>query len=161
VRIWQAWGMQLSAQEEYGLRCLLRLAQVEAGQPVSVSVIAAGEGLSHEYVARLMAPLRRAGLVSSTRGAGGGYRLSRSAEEISIWDAILALGGPLFPEHFCACHPGQRRRCVRATDCALRALWRQADHALRRLFESVSLADLSRSETRMITWLESEDDARA
>jgi Rrf2 family protein len=153
--------MQLSAQEEYGLRCLLRVAEGGVDGPVSAALIAEREGISHEYVARLMAPLKGAGLVSATRGAGGGYRLARPADQISVLDAILALGGPFFPEGFCECHPGQKRQCVRSTDCSIRALWQRADHLLRVLFESVSLADFLRTEAKMVVVLENMGRAHA
>lgn len=153
--------MRLSSQEEYGLRCLLRVAEGDEGVPVSVALIAKREGLSQEYAARLMAPLKRAGLVSVTRGAGGGYHLVRSANEISVWEAILALGGPFFPKDFCQCHPGQRRRCVRSTDCSIRSLWQRADEILRALFESISLADLQRTESKMVVWLDQVERANA
>ena len=146
--------MHPSAQQEYGLRCLLRIAERAEEAPVSVAAVAEAEGISPEYAARLMGPLRRAGLVTSTRGAAGGYRLGRPADEISVWDVLQALGRSFFAEGFCDCHSGQRRECVRATDCSIRALWRRADRALREAFAAISLADLQRSEQPMVVWLD-------
>ena len=85
--------MQLLASEEYGLRCLLRVACAERGGPVAISSIARDEGLSREYTAKLMRELRLGGLVESLRGAEGGYRLARPASEISVWSALRVLGG--------------------------------------------------------------------
>src|SRR3990172_7609719 len=65
--------VQLLASEEYGLRCLLRVAHGHGGPPVPVPEIAAAEGLSLEYAAKLLRQLRLAGLVRSLRGASGGY----------------------------------------------------------------------------------------
>ncbi len=90
--------MHPSAQQEYGLRCLLRVAERAEEAPVSVAAVAEAEGISPEYAARLMGPLRRAGLVTSTRGAAGGYRLGRPAGEISVWDALQALGRSFFAD---------------------------------------------------------------
>ena len=104
--------MQLLASEEYGLRCLLQVARAREGDTVSIPHIAAAEGLSDQYTAKLMRELRRGALVSSVRGREGGYRLSRPAREISVWAALQVLGGDLVGERFCDCHPGQRRRCV-------------------------------------------------
>ena len=73
--------MQLLATEEYGLRCLVQVARHTAPQPITIPEIAAAEGLSPEYAAKLLRALRQAELVVSTRGAGGGYRLSRPARE--------------------------------------------------------------------------------
>ncbi len=147
--------MQLLSCEEYGLRCLLRVA-AGAGAPLPISQIAAAEGLSPEYTAKLLRQLRLGGLVTSTRGADGGYRLTRPAARISVWSALSVLGGEFFPEGFCACHPGQQRECVRTTDCSLRALWRTVQATLRRTLEQVSLADLLRDERSMAVWLDAE-----
>ena len=76
--------MKISAQEEYGLRCLLQLARAEEGQSVSITEIAAAEGLSAPYVAKLLAILRQQGLIESERGRTGGYRLTAPAGEIRL-----------------------------------------------------------------------------
>ena len=73
--------MKITAQEEYGLRCLLRLAQSESGS-LTLPEVAAAEGLSVAYVAKLMAVLRHAGILDSVRGRSGGYTLARPADEI-------------------------------------------------------------------------------
>jgi monothiol glutaredoxin len=78
-----------------------------------------------------MRELRLGGLVESVRGAEGGYRLARPAEAISVWSALEVLGGAFFSEQFCECHGGQQRKCVRSSDCGLRALWRAVQEALR------------------------------
>ncbi len=141
--------MQLLAQEEYGLRCLLELSRHPAGGPLTIHEIAAAEGLSADYAAKLLRALRRGGLVASTRGAAGGYRLARSAGEITAWDAVCVLGGALFPDAFCECHPGQRAVCVRQTDCALRSLWRTVDDAVRSVLSRVTLEDLTSREAQV------------
>jgi Rrf2 family protein len=145
--------VQLLASEEYGLRCLLQVARGHGGAPIAVPEIAAAEGLSLQYAAKLLRQLRLAGLVHSVRGASGGYELSRAPEDISVWSALEALGGEFFAGDFCDCHPGARRRCVRTGDCSLRALWRRVQGALRDALGGVSLADLSRDEQAMGAWL--------
>lgn len=144
--------MQLLASEEYGLRCLLRVAEGQRdnpSQPLTIQAIAEAEGLSAEYTAKLLRQLRMGGLLTSTRGATGGYKLTRSAREISAWDAVRVLGGELFPEGFCACHPGRRSDCVRSRDCAVRSLWRSLGRTLQQELERVSLNDLCRGEAAM------------
>ena len=146
--------MHILALEEYGLRCLLQLALRDADGPVSAQEIAGAEGMGPEYVARIMGTLRAGGLVQSTRGAGGGYRLARPAGEISVWDAILVLGGELFPEGFCDCHPGRRRECIHSTGCSIRALWRKTQGVLQEALAGISLEDLRRDERSMVSWLD-------
>jgi len=146
--------MQLLASEEYGLRCLLRVAASDDGAPVSISQIAQAEGLSPEYTAKLMRELRLGELVKSVRGAEGGYRMATPPSEVSVWRALQVLGGEFFPESFCECHGGQQRQCVRARDCSIRALWRTVKAALRETLDAITLEDLCRDERAMGAWLD-------
>ena len=148
--------MQILAIEEYGLRCLLQVASHDPAQPMTAQEIARAEGLGPEYVAKLMRTLRMRGLVVSTRGAAGGYRLARPADQIGVWEAIEALGGEFFPEGFCDCYPGRRRECVHATDCSIRAVWRRVEGTLKATLNAISLADLRRDESSMVTWLDTQ-----
>ena len=116
--------------------------------------IARREGLGPEYVGRIMGALREGGLVVSTRGASGGYHLARPANEIGVWEAIEVLGGEFFPEGFCDCHPGRRRVCVHVSDCSIRAVWRRVEDTLQAALNAISLEDLQRDETSMVTWLD-------
>ncbi len=146
--------MHILALEEYGLRCLLQVALRDAEGLVSAREIARAEGMGPEYVARIMGTLRAGGLVESIRGAGGGFRLTRPAGEISVWDAITVLGGEFFPEGFCDCHPGRRRECIHSTDCSIRALWQKTQGVLQEALAGISLEDLRRDESSMVSWLD-------
>ncbi len=146
--------MHLLAQEEYGLRCLLQVARHPGPDPMTILEIAAGEGLSPEYTAKLMRALRQCGLVTSTRGPGGGYRLSRDPHGITAWEVVSALGGQFFPESFCESHPGNLRDCIHSPDCSLRALWRSVEGAVREVLGRITLADLNRREGDFTVWLE-------
>ncbi len=146
--------MHILAIDEYGLRCLLQVAFHDPSRLMTAQEIARAEGLGPEYVAKIMRTLRARGLVVSTRGAAGGYRLARPANEIGVWEAVEALGGEFFPEGFCGCHPGQRRECVHAADCSVRALWRKAEGTLKAALNAISLEDLRRDESSMLMWLD-------
>ena len=136
-------AVHLLAREETGLRCLLQVALAEqAGAPVPIAQIAAAEGLSDVYAAKLLRQLRLAGLVVSTRGASGGYRLTRKATEISVWDAIHALDESFRPGTGCDCRPEDRIDCRRTTTCAVNSLWRRLGDEIRETLEAVSLAEL-------------------
>ena len=139
--------MQLLAQEEYGLRCLIQVARHAGPDPLTIPEIAEAEGLSPEYTAKLLRALRQAELVVSTRGAGGGYRLARPAREITAWQVVQALGGSLFPKEFCESHPGLRHDCVHTGGCSIRGLWGAVESAVRGVLEGVTLADLARTDT--------------
>ncbi len=146
--------MHLMSQEEYGLRCLVQVARHAGPDPLTIPEIARAEGLSPEYTAKLMRALRRGDLVESTRGAGGGYRLARSADEITAWQVLEVLGGSFFPESFCDTHPGQQRDCVHTIDCSIRALWRRVETSVRDVLGGTTIADLLRHEQSMVVWLD-------
>ena len=148
--------MHILAIEEYGLRCLLQVAFHDPSRPMTAQEIARAEGLGPEYVGRIMGALRAGGLVVSTRGAAGGYHLARPANEIGVWEALEVLGGEFFPEGFCDCHPGRRRECVHATDCSIRAVWRRVEGTLKATLNAISLEDLRRDESSMVTWLDTQ-----
>src|SRR5688572_16031547 len=87
--------MKITAQEEYGLRCLIRLARTEA-QTSTIPEIAGAEGLSVAYVGKLLGVLRHAGVIESVRGRTGGYKLAKPTTEIGLGSLLLMLGEPLF-----------------------------------------------------------------
>jgi Rrf2 family protein len=142
--------MQLLAQEEYGLRCLIQVARQRGPDPLTIPEIAEREGISPEYAAKLMRALRQSNFVLSTRGAGGGYRLARPATEITAWQVVQALGGSLFPAEFCDTHPGQLRDCVHSSGCSLRGLWSTVESAIRNVLQNATLADLARDERMLL-----------
>ncbi len=89
--------MIFTTKAEYGVRLLIELGRHGRDQPVSLKAIAAAEGLPLAYLERIVALLKKADLVESTRGAHGGYRLSREPSEITMDQAVVALEGAVAP----------------------------------------------------------------
>ncbi len=87
--------MHVSARSDYAVRAVLELALTEPGRNVSGEALATAQGTPPRYTTQMMVELRRAGIVTSQRGADGGFRLARPAEEITIADVIRAIDGPL------------------------------------------------------------------
>ncbi len=141
--------MQLSSQEEYGLRCLLRLAQAGPGAILSLSEIARAEGISMPYAAKLMRILRAGGLVSSERGQAGGYFLARPPARISAKQALQVLGGDFYGGEFCGRFSGREDHCTHSTDCSIRSLWRAIQWVLDGLLSRTTLRDLLCGEREM------------
>ncbi len=115
--------MKISAQEEYGLRCLLQLARTPQGQIVTVKEIAKQEGLSTAYVEKLLRLLAKAGLAHSIRGIKGGYVLNRSPQQISLGEVVRALGQVLDTGHICHQFTGTQDACVHFSNCGIRSVW--------------------------------------
>ena len=133
--------MRFTSQEEYGLRCLVQMAR-EPARLWTIGDIAEREGLTRAYVAKLLAALGRAGLISATRGRAGGYRLARAPGEIDLAAALDALDARLYEEDFCQRFPGTQKVCVHDTDCAIRGLWRALDGAVHATLARTRLTDL-------------------
>jgi Rrf2 family protein len=149
--------MKISSQEEYGLRCLLRLSQADQ-HALTLPEVAAAEGLSVPYVAKLMGVLRDAGLIESVRGRSGGYRLVKAPEEIGLGTLLLVLGEPLFDEPgYCERHAGISPDgiCVHHGACSLRELWNTLEQWMRGTLNQITLADLVQHEGRITELLRS------
>jgi len=134
--------MKLSSQEEYGLRCLLRVATLSDPGYLTINEISEDEGLSASYVAKLMRILRQSGFVRSVRGQVGGYALARPAEKIIVGEVLAALGGRLFDPGFCSEHAGLEASCKKLRECSIRTLWRTAQVLVDQVLSKVTLADL-------------------
>ncbi len=138
--------MRITAMEEYGLRCLLRVGRQPEGEPISAQGIAESEGLSLPYTQKILRELNRADLVVSFRGAHGGYLLARPPAEVTLGEAIRVLGGMLEPEHICERHTGDREVCSNADNCSIRPVWSCLSEFIVRTLDAIPLAMLMQSE---------------
>jgi Rrf2 family protein len=149
--------VKITSQEEYGLRCLLRLAGAEEGHSLTIPEVAAAEGLSSPYVAKLLAVLRQAGLIDSVRGRAGGYKLARPPAEVTLGSVLMALGEPLFDDPgYCERHAGSETEggCVhQGPSCTLRALWSTLEQWMRHALDQITLADFLQGEQHITTLL--------
>jgi len=135
--------MKFSTQEEYGLRCLIRIAKTESPNGLTIPEISELEGLSTANAAKLLRVLRLGGFIESTRGQTGGYKLSKSSSEIILNDVLESLGGKLFEEEgFCNLHSGTKAICTNSIDCSIRSLWRMIQSLLDGVLGKMSLEDL-------------------
>lgn len=142
--------MKFTAQEEYGLRCLLQIGRQGKRGSLTIPEVAAAEGLSIPYVAKLVRILRQGGFVKSTRGQSGGYVLSRPPEQIVVGEVLEGLGGRLFESEYCAQYPGNLASCTHTVDCSIRSLWRAVQSGVDGILSRTTLRDLlgSEEETR-------------
>lgn len=139
--------MRISSLEEYGLRCALQLARFKLkNELASASLIAEREGLSVEYVSKIMHLFRRGGLVLSTRGIQGGFALAKVPTEISVKNVldILAVSqkSPETVEGFCGGHSGVHEVCVHRSACHIKPIWSFIFDAFDRVLSGITLADL-------------------
>lgn len=130
--------MRLTARSEYGLLALIDLGVRYGGGPVSAREVSARQGIPAKFLEQLLAALRKAGLVGAVRGAHGGFALTRDPGEITVLQVVEALEGPLAPT---SCDGGAL--CGRSGACAAAAVWAKATDALREVFVTTTIADLS------------------
>jgi len=121
--------------------CALHLAKRAEQGPVTGRDIAERERLPTDYVEQILLRLRRADLVSSVRGARGGYRLARHPSEITIRDVIHASELTTFDLH-CVSHPVNEARCAETQSCSIRPVWILLQTKIDEVLEGVKLADL-------------------
>jgi Rrf2 family protein len=146
--------MILSALQEYGIRCLLQLARQPLGCPMTVREVAHAEGLSTDYVEKILNHLRNEGLTTSVRGVNGGYLLAQPATEITLAKALRALGGLLYGKGFCNRFPGLKEECNHLTNCGIRPVWAFITREIYRVLSHAALSDFLNEEAAVVHTLQ-------
>ena len=132
--------MHLSTKGRYAVMAMTDLAGRQADRAVTLADIAARQEISLSYLEQLFARLRRRGLVKSTRGPGGGYRLARTADETKIIDIVLAVDEPM---HATRCAGHSTVGCMsKGERCLTHDLWAEMGRQVQDYLASVSLADV-------------------
>lgn len=129
--------MKLSTKGKYGLRALVDVAVNCGKEPVSIQSIGDRQNISVSYLEQLMAKLKKAGFVTSTRGAQGGYRLAKPAQEISVGDVLRALEGNLEAIDCGGNAPG--KSCQGADLCVTRYIWKEINDKINETVDSIML----------------------
>lgn len=141
--------MKISAQEEYGLRCLLQLARAETlGESLTLSQLARREGISSANAGKLMWILSKAGLVLSTRGTKGGYSLARPASQIHLNQVIRVLEGEPAESH-CKSYSGVLEACVHTGDCGIRPVIIELHQIVDNALADITLSQLLGTEANV------------
>lgn len=131
--------MKLSTKGRYGLRALVDLAVNGAEEAVSVGSIAQRQDISERYLEQLMAKLKRAGIVKSTRGAKGGYVLAKDEEEITIGEVLRALEGSLEPVD---CPGLGEQGCSGSDTCVTKYVWKRINEGVNQIVDEITLRSL-------------------
>ncbi len=135
--------MKLSARVEYGVRAMSVLALHDRSGPLSLREISRSEAISFQFLEQIFLDLRRAGLVSSVRGARGGYYLARPPEQINVGDIVRALEGPITPVNCLAGSAEDRESCChRSEACRTRHVWEKLRDRINEVLDSVFLDEL-------------------
>lgn len=131
--------MKMSTKGRYAVMAMIDIGQHGAERPVSLNEISERQDISQEYLEQLFGRLRRAGLVNSTRGPGGGYQLARPAADIVLSDVIMAADEPL---RVTRCEGDAVEGCVRGERCCAHDLWSSLGRQMMYFLESITLEDV-------------------
>ena len=133
--------MRVSSKAHYGLRMMTEFARAYGSGPMSLAEVARIEHLPLSYLEQLAAQLRRGGLVDSTRGVHGGYRLTRHPAAISVLDVVRIVEGEVAPVE-CVAHDYVPGACIREGDCASQPLWQRLKASIDAVLSPTTLAEL-------------------
>ena len=133
--------MRLSTRGRYALRAMIDLALHADEGPVLRRDIAERQEISAHYIVQLFVKLRRAGLIESVRGPGGGYILAQSADQIRAGDIIRTVEGPIALVH-CVAPQQEEAACHRVDNCVTHLLWKRLSDKVAEVLDSVTLKDL-------------------
>jgi Rrf2 family protein len=134
--------MKITSQEEYGIRILLRIANTNSPEGITIPRLSEAEGLSQHYIAKLCRLLRMNGLIRSTRGKEGGYFLAKAPDETPINEVLAILGGKLFSQEFCQQHSGTLETCNHSCTCSVRSIWQLVQESVDQVLNQYTLQDL-------------------
>jgi Rrf2 family cysteine metabolism transcriptional repressor len=137
--------VKLSTRGRYGIHAMHELAAVYGGAPVSIKTIAERKDIPEAYLEQIFAMLRRDELITSVRGAQGGYMLSRPPAEIRVGDLLRSLEGGL---RLVDCLEDEA--CTHACECPSRAVWKRINDGLTDIVDSITLEDMLNDEARLM-----------
>ena len=138
--------MKLSTKGRYGLRALIDLALYSENEAVSISSIAGRQNISDRYLEQLVSKLKKAGLVKSLRGAGGGYMLAKPVGDISVGDILRALEGNL---EAVTCAGAEENGCQASDLCVTRYVWQRINDSITQAVDNIMLDQLVEESRRV------------
>lgn len=130
--------MKLSARSRYATRLLLDLALRETDQPLRTTLLSESTGITVQFIEQILRPLKKAGYITSVRGASGGHILDTDPANITVGDVVRIMEGGISLTD-CVTDEGL---CNRSTICLTRKVWQRASRVLEKELDSITLADL-------------------
>ena len=136
--------MYFSAKGEYGIMAVLDLALTNGADPVQAKAIADRQGIPLRFLEQILSALKHAGLVESSRGAHGGYRLSKPAEDIRVGDVIQAVDGPIAMTNRALSRHGNGNGHRAGHGSIVQGVWKEVKDTVLETMNRTTLADLCR-----------------
>ena len=136
--------MMISTRGRYALRVMIDLAEHNNESLIPLKEIVVRQEISHKYLEGIMTDLTKAGFLYGQHGKGGGYKLKRSAEEITVLEVLQTTEGDLAP---IACLYATADPCARAAECRTLPMWKKFHELIRDYFNGITIADLMKTDT--------------
>ncbi|ADK82754.1 RrF2 family transcriptional regulator [Sediminispirochaeta smaragdinae] len=130
--------MRITTKGRYAIRAVLRLAQAEEHRPIPIRILAAQEGISPEFLEQIFFRLRKSGIINSTRGPGGGFRLMKEANDLTLMEIFDAVEEGFFLSP--CTQDGEQ--CDREERCLVHGLWEHTYEMLQSYFGAITIADV-------------------
>ncbi len=141
--------MKFTAQEEYGLRCLVSLGYAyKDGIGLTIPELSNKEGISEHNIAKTLRILRLGGFLESERGRLGGYTLTKPPEQINIANVMNILGGKFFEASYCEINSPDASICTHSLNCTVRSFWQILQNQIDKVMSNLTLQDLMGSESK-------------
>ncbi|MCL2882353.1 MAG: Rrf2 family transcriptional regulator [Coriobacteriia bacterium] len=137
--------MEIKRRTDYAIRMLLTMAKHDNREPISISQVSRTDEVPYQFARSIQHDLAQAGLLTTTRGAHGGSRLAKPASQISLFDIVRAMQGPLV---FSPCEVDPTW-CERFVRCSVHDVWKQLDEEIRGQLEAVTLEELVKSQAKL------------
>ncbi|MBN1685130.1 MAG: Rrf2 family transcriptional regulator [Spirochaetales bacterium] len=133
--------MRITTRGRYGLRAVLKLTVSDRGKPISIRELSESEDISPEFLEQIFFKLRKAGIIKSTRGPGGGFQLDKSPDQITVKDIFDAVGEEISLTP-CTSDTDPRSPCERAGDCITRDMWQATSEHINEYFDNITIQSL-------------------
>ncbi|MDD6488820.1 MAG: Rrf2 family transcriptional regulator [Clostridia bacterium] len=131
--------MKISTKGRYALRVMIELASSDSEKYISAKTISQHQNISEKYLEQIISSLNRAGIVKSTRGAMGGYKLVKSPVEYTVGMVLRSVEGSLAPV---SCLEDEKNKCPRSNDCISLYVWEKIYEAVNDVVDTITIQDL-------------------
>ncbi len=142
--------MRISAKGEYAILAMLDLSLAFDSEDVrTLEEISKDQSIPHPFLVQILLELKRAGLVESRRGAGGGYRLANTPKEISLGEVVRIVDGPLLPFKCTLAPTSDNNECAHQGNCVLTSVWADVRRAIENVIDNITFEDLANRRENM------------
>lgn len=141
--------MRITTRGRYGLRAVLKLTLSDKGKPISIRELSQAEDISPEFLEQLFFRLRKAGVIKSTRGPGGGFQMNRDPAKTSVKEIFDAVGEEISLTP-CTSEDTTRDPCSRTKECIAHQMWVETSDYINNYFKNITIQDILEKQVKVL-----------